>query len=95
MVRLGSAVAAGAADLLVVGLQAARQRRVDDGADVRLVDAHAEGDRRDHHLDAARQELLLHALASAPRPGRRGTRAQGKCRPSSAASAVACARVGA
>ena len=40
------AVAAGAADLLVVGLDRLRQVGVGDVADVGLVDAHAEGDRR-------------------------------------------------
>ncbi len=37
----GFAVASGAADLLVVSLDRARQGDVDDGADVGLVDAHA------------------------------------------------------
>ena len=40
-------VAAGAADLLVVGLGAAGQIEVADEADVRFVDPHAEGDRCD------------------------------------------------
>ena len=38
-------VAAGAADLLVVALDRLRQVGMDDEAHVRLVDAHAEGDR--------------------------------------------------
>ena len=59
------AVAAGAADLLVVGLDGAGQRGVDDGADVGLVDAHAEGDGRDDHLELAGEEVALHALARA------------------------------
>src|SRR5947208_2032180 len=42
------AVAAGPADLLGVALRALRQVVVVDGADVRLVDAHAERDRRNH-----------------------------------------------
>ena len=42
----GRAVAAGAADLLVVALDRLRQVGVGDVADVGLVDAHAEGDRR-------------------------------------------------
>ena len=63
MVRLGCAVAAGAADLLVVRFQAARQRGMNHGAHVRLVDPHAEGDGGDHHLDAALEEFLLDALA--------------------------------
>ena len=50
--RLGRpAVAAGAADLLVIGFEAARQVGVEDIGDVGLVDAHAEGDGR-HHDDA-------------------------------------------
>ena len=51
-VRLGiAAVAAGAADLLIIGLQTARHIGVEDIGDVGLVDAHAEGDGR-HHDDA-------------------------------------------
>ena len=60
----GRAVAPGAANLLVVRLQTPRQRRVDHGAHVRLVDSHAERDGGDHHFDAALQELLLHPLAA-------------------------------
>ena len=41
-------VAAGAADLLVIGLDVRRQVGVADEAHVGLVDAHAEGDRRGH-----------------------------------------------
>ena len=44
-VRIGGrAVAPGAADLLIVGLDAARQVGMEDVAHVRLVDPHAEGD---------------------------------------------------
>ena len=44
-VRIGGrAVAPGAADLLIVGLDAARQVGMEDAAHVRLVDPHAEGD---------------------------------------------------
>ncbi len=39
----GQAIAAGAADLLVVGLYRSGQSYVDYGADIGLVDAHAEG----------------------------------------------------
>ena len=88
-------VAAGAADLLVVGLEAARQRRVDHGAHVGLVDAHAERDGRDHHLDAAVEELLLHALAVL-RVEARVVGAAGEMRGELARPArSACARVGA
>ena len=59
----GRAIAAGAADLLVIRFQAARQRGVNHGAHVRFVDPHAEGDGGDHHLDAALEEFLLDALA--------------------------------
>ncbi len=45
------AVAAGAAGLLVIGLDRLRDAGMRDEADVGLVDAHAEGDRRgDHHV---------------------------------------------
>jgi len=43
-------IASGAADLLVVLLDGAREGGVNDGADVGFVDAHAEGDRRDDDL---------------------------------------------
>ena len=58
---LGRAVAAGAADHLHVALE--RVGKVDerDEPDVRLVDAHAEGRRRDHDGRAAGDEVLLHA----------------------------------
>ena len=36
---------------------------MDDGADVGLVDAHAEGDRCDDHFQRAGEERGLHALA--------------------------------
>ena len=52
------AVAAGAADLLPVGLDRRRRIGVDDVAHVGLVDAHAEGDGRDHHGGVRLQELL-------------------------------------
>ena len=55
-------VAARAADLLVVGLHAPWQSGMNHSPDVRFVDAHAEGDRRDDHLQLVRQELRLHAL---------------------------------
>ena len=50
------AVAAGAADLLVVRLGAVRHVEMHDEAHVRPVDPHAEGDRRDHHHRLARAE---------------------------------------
>ena len=49
----GLAIAAGAADLLVVGFDGAGERGVDDGADVGLVDAHAEGDGGDDDFELA------------------------------------------
>ena len=55
----GRAVAAGAADLLVIGLDGFRQRRMGDEAHVGLVDAHAEGDRRHHHDAVLLQEDVL------------------------------------
>ena len=52
-------VAARAPDLLVVRLQAPRQGRVDDGADIGLINSHSKGDRRDHDFDFAAQKFLL------------------------------------
>ena len=46
-------VAAGAADLLVVRLDRARRREVDDRAHVGAVDAHAEGVGGDDDLERA------------------------------------------
>ena len=57
------AVAAGAAGLLVVGLDALRQVEVGDEAHVRLVDAHAEGDRRDDDDAVLVDEAVLVARA--------------------------------
>ena len=90
----GLAVATGAADLLVVAFEAPRQRGVDDGADVGLVDAHAEGDGGDDDLELAGEELLLHALAALGVEAR-VVGAAGKSASSSRASASACLRVGA
>ena len=56
-------VASGAPGLLVVVLQAARDVVVDDVVDVRLVDAHAEGVRGDHHAGAVVEEVILVAVA--------------------------------
>ncbi len=58
MPSAGCAVAAGAADLLPVGLDRRRRIGVDDVAHVGLVDAHAEGDGGDHHGGVRFQELL-------------------------------------
>ena len=58
----GQAVAAGAAGLLVVGLERLRQVEVRHEPHVRLVDAHAEGDGRHHDQAVLAQEaLLVHA----------------------------------
>ena len=89
------AVASGAADLLVVGLDGAGKRDVDDGADVGLVDAHAEGDGGDDDLELAGEEVALDAVARRAGRGPRGTRRAGKSRPSSAASSSAALREGA
>ena len=59
----GEAVAAGAADLLVVGLDGGGEGDVQDGPDVGLVDAHAEGDGGDHNLQLSREKAALDALA--------------------------------
>jgi hypothetical protein len=57
------AVASGATDLLVVGLDGAGESSMDDGADVGLVDAHAEGDGGDDDIERAGEEVALDALA--------------------------------
>ncbi len=59
----GEAVAAGAADLLVEGFDRGGESGVDDGADVGLVDAHAEGDGGDDDFERAGLEGGLDALA--------------------------------
>ena len=62
-------VAARAPDLLVIRFQASRQRGVDHGADVGLIDAHAEGDGGDHHLDLpARNSSCTRLRCSASSP---------------------------
>src|SRR4029079_2390943 len=63
----GAAVAAGAADLLVVAFEAPREAGVNHRADVRLVHPHAEGDGGDDHLDGAGEEAR-----PAPVPGDAG-----------------------
>ena len=55
----GQAVAAGAAGLLVIALDALRQVEVRDEAHVGLVDAHAERDGRDHDDAVLAQEARL------------------------------------
>jgi hypothetical protein len=59
----GRAVAAGAADLLIIALEAAGQRGVDDRAHIGLVDAHAERGGRDDDLALAGEEGGLDAVA--------------------------------
>ena len=91
----GLAVAAGAADLLVVALDAAGQGRVDHRADVGLVDAHAEGDRRHDHLELAGQERGLdasRAARSCPRGTRRRRKSRGQRRAERLGLACASAR---
>ena len=56
-------VAAGAADFLVIRFETSRQSRVDDGSNVRFVDAHSERDCGNHHVDLAGEKLLLNAAA--------------------------------
>jgi hypothetical protein len=53
------AIAAGAAGFLVVGFDALRQVEVGDEADIRLVDAHAEGDGGAHDQAFLAQEAAL------------------------------------
>ncbi len=66
--------AARAADLLVVGDRRARPLVVDDEAEVRLVEAHPERDRRHERLHLAGDQGVLERLALARSRGRR-------CRP--------------
>ena len=54
-----AAVTAGTARLLIIPLQRLGDVIMDDVAHVGLVDAHAEGDRGDDHLDALHQEIVL------------------------------------
>ena len=56
-------VAARPPDLLDVALEAARHVVVDDGAHVRLVEAHAERDRRHDDTQPVRHEGVLYATA--------------------------------
>ena len=55
----GQAVAPGAPDLLIIGLDRGRHVGVEDEAHVRLVDAHAEGDRRADDDAVVLQKLVL------------------------------------
>ena len=58
-----SAVAAGAANFLVIALERGRQTGVNHGADIGLVDPHAESDGGHDGLQFAGLEGLLHAVA--------------------------------
>ena len=73
----GQAVATRAAGLLVVALDRLRQVEVGDEPHVGLVDAHAEGDRRDHDDAVLAQEARLVARRGSVRRARRGTAAPG------------------
>ena len=78
----GQAVAAGPAGLLVVGFESLRRVEMDDEAHVRLVDAHAEGDRRDDHDAVILDEAVLmgraHGLVEAGVIGQGGIAAFGQ-----------------
>ena len=54
-------VAPGSARLLLIVLDRFRHRQVDDEADIRAVDAHAEGDGGDDQIALLRDESVLHA----------------------------------
>ena len=90
----GQAVSAGAAGLLVVALDVLGHVVVDDEAHVGLVDAHAEGDGRDHDVHLVAQERVLDPRAL----GRRQTRVvggglhAGGCEASRRPPRPACAR---
>ena len=58
----GQAIATGAADLLVIGLEAGRKRRVNDGTNIRLIDAHAERNRGDDDFKRAIEKSALHPI---------------------------------
>jgi len=60
----GLAVTSCASDLLVVLLDGAGERGMDDCADVCFVDAHAEGDGGDDNFEVSREEVALDALTS-------------------------------
>src|SRR6516225_7360506 len=59
----GQTVAARAADFLIIGLDAAGHVGVSDEANIRLVDAHAEGDRGDGEDPVLLQETVAVAVA--------------------------------
>ena len=87
------AVAAGAADLLVVALDRLRQVGVGDVADVGLVDAHAEGDRRaDDEAVLALEARLGQPAVVGVEAGMVGERCVAAA-PSAAASASVLARL--
>ena len=58
-------VTPGASDLLIIALDAAGQIGMADVAHVRLVDTHAEGDRRDHHDAGPMEERILIGISDA------------------------------
>ena len=69
------AVTARPPDLLVPGLDVLRHVPMDDEADIRLVDAHSEGDGRHDHVDLVALERFLVSLAVLGRePGMVGQR---------------------
>ncbi len=75
------AVAAGAADLLVVALDRARQVGVADEAHVRLVDTHAEGDGcHDHHAGLLEEGVLVGMAQVAVHSGVVGQGVRAVCR---------------
>ena len=74
-VSAGSAVAAGAANFLIVGFDRRRHVGVKDEADVRLVDPHAEGDgRADNAIVLAQEGVLIVAAHGMIEPGVVGQR---------------------
>ena len=72
----GQAIAAGAADLLIIGLDRRRHVGVKDEADVGLVDPHAEGDSRaDDAIVLALEGVLIAGAHLMIEPGVIGQRA--------------------
>ncbi len=75
------AVASGAAALLIIALDRLGQAGMDDEAHVRLVDPHAEGNRRDHHHLLAGEEGGLIGGADLRGRARHDKAGRGACHP--------------
>src|SRR5467141_4546459 len=56
----GSSVATGPPNLLVIGLHTSRNVEMDDQPDIRLIDAHAEGIRRNQNPHSPPAKVVMH-----------------------------------